>query len=66
VNVADEDPMTVEERLREELTALAALIAARVDPDAWLADLRRRCNRRTSSVRHPRRPSSLPRGHQPS
>jgi hypothetical protein len=65
----DRIPMTVEERLREEATALAALIAARVDPDARLAELQQRRDRRTSSARHPGRPSSPPRstrGRQPS
>jgi hypothetical protein len=62
-------PMTVEERLREELTALAALIAARVNLDARLAELQQQRDRRTSSARHPGRPSSPPRstrGRQPS
>jgi hypothetical protein len=48
-----EATMTVEERLQAEVRALAALITARVDLDAWLADLLQRRDRQTSSVRRP-------------
>jgi hypothetical protein len=55
VNVADEDPMTVEERLREELTALAALLGLIPTPGWQISGGgatggRRRCG--TRAVRH--------------
>jgi hypothetical protein len=56
--------MTVEERLQAAVTALAALITARVDLDAWLADLQQRRDRPTSSARRPLCPRPT-RRHQP-